>query len=228
MRFHDRLAWFLITAVALTAMLVGHACELWLESVHAFGDQQASYHHVGQGVVAELAVLLLVAVVLGIIRFLSVRAKQRSGAPDNMVPALHAIATNGLARLRYRLIGIQLVALIVTELIEQEASGYHGNLIASIAGPGHVSALVIHLAIGTLFALILYRFAQFVSKRSRVLVEAVIAFVRWATMLPSACVSAGTPLLVSRWAFSQHVSLIALGLAKRPPPAASATLAAAL
>jgi hypothetical protein len=225
MQFRDRLAWFLITAVALMAMLVGHACELWLESVHAFGDQQAQYHHVGQGVVAELAVLLLVAVVLGIARFLSVWAQQGSSATDSFMPALHAIVEDGLVRLRYRLIGIQLVALVATELIEQQASGYHGNLLASIAGPGHASALAIHLAIGALFALILYRFGQFVSKRSRVLVEAVIAFVRWATMLPSGCGRADMPLVVPPSVFSQHISLIALGLANRPPPIASASLA---
>jgi hypothetical protein len=225
MQFRDRLAWFLITAVALTAMLVGHACELWLESVHAFGDQQAHYRHVGQGVAAELAVLLLVAVVLGIARYLSVRAQQRSSASESFMPALHAIVEDGLARLRFRLIGIQLIALGATELIEQQASGYHGNLLASIAGPGHVSALAIHLAVGALFALVLYRFGQFVSVRSRVLVEAVIAFVRWASMLPSGCGRAVLPVVVSPSVFAQHLSLIALGLAKRPPPIASASIA---
>jgi hypothetical protein len=225
MRTNDRFAWLLISAAALGAMLAGHACELWLENMHAFGDQQAGYHHVGQGFVAELAIILLIAVVAGILRFVARRVHRGSAQGDNLVPALHAIASGGFTRLVCRLIGLQIFALVTTELCEQRLSGYQGNVLASIAGPGHASALAVHLLLGSIIAFAVYRFSRFAAVRTRVLLEAVIAFVQWATVRTAYDGLLRLRLAFAPSAFTRHVSLIALGLANRPPPVLSAQIA---
>jgi hypothetical protein len=223
MRTNQRLAWLLIASAGLAGMLAGHACELWLEGMHAFGEQQAHYNHVGQGLVAELAVGLLVVVVVAILRFWFSLSHRKDA--DQLVPALHAIANGSFGRLYCKLISLQLVALIMTEFFEQRLSGYQGNVLASIAGPGHASALAVHLIIGGFIALLVYTFARFVSARSRVLVDAVIAFVRWAMAYVAAGGYAGPQRVSTSSVFAQRLSLISLGLANRPPPQTSLLLA---
>ena len=224
MRTNDRNAWLVIGAAALVAMLAGHACQLWLEGAHAFGEHQAQYHHVGQGPAAELAALLFIAGAVGIILFFTrnVGAGKRSG--EELLPALHSIADGGLSRFAGRLITLQLGALLVTEFCEQRLSGYTGNVLASIAGPGHATTVAVHALIGAAVAFLLYRFARFVCARTRVLVEAVIAIVRQARGEPARDAAVRLREAFSASVFSRNLSLIALGLAKRPPPKTSATL----
>jgi hypothetical protein len=225
MRTNNRNAWLVIGAAALAAMLAGHACELWLEGVHAFGERQAQYHHVGQGPVAELALLLFIAAAIGILRFLArnVGAGKRSG--EELLPALHSIVDGGVSRLAGRLITLQMGALLVTEFFEQRLSGYTGNALASIAGPGHATTVAVHALIGTAVALVLYLFARFACARTRVLVEAVIAIVRRTGWQPARDAAVRLREAFTASVFSRDLSLIALGLAKRPPPKTSATSA---
>jgi hypothetical protein len=221
----DRLSRLLIGAGALVAMLIGHAVELAIEDAHLFGDRQAQYHHVGQSFVAELSALLLLAVAVGIIRYVAARARSRDNGVDHLLPALQTIADAGFARLAAQLVSLQLFALILTEVCEQRLSGYQGNALLSIVGPGHASALAVHLLVGAFIAFLVYRFAQFVAARTRVLVNAVIAFVRWATVQPACDLQTNPPDVHSVSVFTRHVSLIALGLAKRPPPVSNTPIA---
>ena len=63
----DRLAWFLIAAVALAASACGHALELTLENLQLFGDGRAAYAHPAQLFELEMAgtLFLIAAVAIG-------------------------------------------------------------------------------------------------------------------------------------------------------------------
>src|ERR1700736_90059 len=52
--------WPLIAALALAAMVSGHALELWLENLRVLGDGRASYAHSLQTFAIEAALVLLV------------------------------------------------------------------------------------------------------------------------------------------------------------------------
>ncbi|GEM_PF-1799134 len=224
MALRDRFAWVLITAAALAAMVAAHAVELALESAHALGDSAAPYRHVAQSSATETAVVLfLLFAAACMYRMLAhVTRGERDGDP--VLPALRMIAASGFTRIAPRLAAVQLVALFVTELGEQRLSGFHGNALGAIAGPGHASAVIVHLLIAALVTFALCRFARFASSRGSGLVEAVVAFLRHACA-PASTASTGRRLVGAPSLFARRPSLLALGLANRPPPHASVSCA---
>lgn len=221
----DRFAWLLIAATALVAMVVGHALELWLENVHAFGGRPAQYNHVAQSFVVEVAALAFVIAGAAILNRMVALASKALPRGDYLLPALHAVAQYGVARVASRLIVVQLFALLLTEFCEQRLSGFEGNGLLSIVGPGHATTLAVHLLLGSLAAFFLVRFARFASARTRSLVHAVVAFLRWVALQPDgASQFAQGPSSVPAF-FARKLCLISLGLANRPPPITSAHFA---
>ena len=221
----DRFAWLLITATALAAMVVGHALELWLENIHAFGERPAQYNHVAQSFVVEMAALAFLIAGVALVSRLVALAARSVPRGDSLLPALHAIAHNGVGRVILRLVTVQLLALLLTEFCEQRLSGFQGNALLSIVGPGHATALAVHLLLGSLAAFLLFRFARFASARTRSLVNAVVAFLRWVALQPNgtAQLPHGTSSVPTF--FARKLCLISLGLANRPPPITSALFA---
>ena len=98
MRATNRLAWPLIAALALAAMVSGHALELWLENLRVLGDGRASYAHSLQTFAIEAALVLLV-VGLALIASHVVGKVYRAGTDsDDLLPALEAVVRLGHAR----------------------------------------------------------------------------------------------------------------------------------
>jgi len=218
----DRFAWVLIGATALASMVAGHAVELWIENAHAFGESAAGYRHVAQSSSAEASTLLFVLVAAALLsRFIGLLVR-RPSRKDCVLPALHAIAEAGFVRVALSLAALQLSALFVAELGEQRLSGFQGNAIAAIAGPGHATALGVHLLIAALVALVLCRFARFASARTSDLVEAVFTFLRHAFNARVCRSGAVRRLPDAACIFTRRLSLLSLGLANRPPPLTSA------
>jgi hypothetical protein len=218
----DRFAWLLLSATALVAMIASHAIEMWLEQARALGDRAANYLHTGQGLAAEVAIAFAAVSTIAVARSLIVCARGRGQAQDCLVTALSDIARIGYGAIARRLIAIQLVSLVIVELGEERASGFTGNGLAAIAGPGHATTFGVHLIIGLLAALFLYRVARFICARSESLIDAVIAFLRWVATQPvNALPRVPHPEAVASF-FSHRSSLLALGLANRPPPFARA------
>lgn len=224
MGLRDRFAWVLITAAALAAMVAGHAVELWLESAHALGDNTAPYRHAAQSPATETAIVLFLLFAAACVYRVIAHVTRRERNGDLVLPALHLIAAGGFTRVAPRLAAVQLLALFVTELGEQRLSGFHGNALSAIAGPGHASALVVHLLIAALVTFALCRFARFATSRSSELIEAVAAFLRRA-FAPASIANTGSRLVSAACLFARRPSLLALGLANRPPPHASVSCA---
>ncbi len=217
----DRFAWLLLTATALAAMVVGHAMELWLENVHALGGRPAPYNHVAQSFVMEMAALAFVIAGVAIVSRLVALATRSIPRGDSLLPALHAIAQYGVGRVISRLVTVQLLALLLTEFCEQRLSGFQGNALLSIVGPGHATTLAVHTLLGSLAAFLLFRFARFASARTRSLVNAVVAFLGWVALQPKtgARLPQGAGSVPAF--FARKLCLISLGLANRPPPLTS-------
>jgi hypothetical protein len=212
----DRAAWILTGATALTAMLCGHAGELALEAHHAFGGRLAPYTHAVQGPAAELALLGFAAAILMIawrvVNLARGRMHQAAG-----LPALHSLACLHPLVLTARVTGIQLAALLAVESCEQHLSGFHGNVLASIAGPGHWTALAVHVFMGALFGRALWLFARYTAARTRQLVGAVTAFMRRLHADDRAGAICGAQLAPHPNPLRKP-ALLSLGLANRPPP----------
>ncbi len=221
----DRFAWLLIAATALAAMVVGHAVELALENAHALGGRPAQYSHVAQSFVVEVAALAFVIAGIAIVNRMVAMASRSVPSGDYLLPALNAVAQYGAARVAARLITVQLLALLLTEFCEQRLSGFEGNALVSIVGPGHVTTLAVHLLLGSLAAFLLFRFARFASARTRSLVTAVVAFLRWVALQPDGVSQAPQGLSSVPAFFARKLCLISLGLANRPPPITSAYFA---
>ena len=222
MRHPDRLAWPLIAAVALAASVCGHAVELAIENSHLLGDGRAGYAHTAQLFAIEVAGGLLLVALVAIGRRLWRCAVHAVADEDCLVPALDGIVRLGILRCAFALVSLQFAALIGSELLEQRWAGFNGGL-ASIVGSGHATAVVVHVFIGVLFAFALHRFSRFVCSQTRQLVGAIARFARHisAQGLPPAAGYRHVDL----WASVRGPSLLALGLANRPPPASS-TIAA--
>ena len=219
----NRLAWTLIGALALAAMVCGHALELWLEKLRVLGDGRANYVHSLQAFGIEAALVMIVCVLALIaVHFVSGVTRHNARA-DDLLPALDAIVRLGALRSVFALVGAQICALVVVELLEQHVSGYSGGL-SAIVGPGHTTAIVVHAIVGFVFALALCRVSRFVCEETRAVASALSTFLRRVIHHRDA---AGTAtrvplrLLVS----GRKLPLLALGLANRPPPATSAIAA---
>lgn len=212
----DRAAWIVTAATALTAMLCGHACELALEAHHAFGGHLAPYAHAAQGPAAELAVVGFAAAILiiawRVVNLACGRMHQAAG-----LPAFHSLARVHPLALTSRVTGIQLAALLAVESCEQHLSGFHGNMLASIAGPGHWTALAVHVVMGALFGRVLWWFARYTAARTRQLVGAVAAFMRRLHAQPRAGILPGAQR-ASHPHPLRKPALLSLGFANRPPP----------
>jgi hypothetical protein len=213
----DRLVWPLIGATALGAMVAGHAIELWLESHGVFGDGRATYVHSGQMFALELAGASLLLVAALVVRMLVRSATHARSGADCVLPALHGVARLGLLRIGVGLLSIQFGALLASELLEERWSGFTGNGIGSIFGPGHATALAVHLIIGSLAAFALLRVSRYVCAQTRALVKTVAAFLRRTRVLtqhappPGFATSAIT-------AAGRKLEVLSLGIANRPPP----------
>ena len=102
-----------------------------------------------------------------------------------------------------------------SELLEQRWAGFHGGLL-SIVGPGHATAIAVHVIVGALFALALHRFSRLVCSQTRALVGALATFARRisALAIPQRAVYRRATL----WSWARKPPLLSLGLANRPPP----------
>jgi hypothetical protein len=218
-----RLAWPLIGAVALAAMVSGHALELWLENLRILGDGRANYAHPAQTFAIETAAALFVFV-LALIAARLVRCAIKDGnGSDCLVPALDGILRLGPVRTGLALVSTQFGALIGVELLEQRWSGLSGS-VSAIVGPGHFTAIAVHVFVGFIFALALYRVSRFVHVQTRIVVGAITMFLR--RVAPERSASTGAAHLAFRGLTSgPRPPLLALGLANRPPPVASTTAA---
>jgi hypothetical protein len=223
MRPSTLLAWPLIAAAALASSATAHALELWLESMRLFGDGRANYVHSAQTFGVEAAAALFVIVLAFIARRLVRCALRARADADCFVPALDGIVRLGLMRTAFLLILTQFCALIGIELLEQRWSGFAGGL-AAIFGPGHETAVTVHLLVGLCFAFTLLRVSRFVCEQTRAIVSVIATFLRRATQFDGAA-KAAAPQLVNVWASGRKPPLLALGLANRPPPAPSAIAA---
>jgi hypothetical protein len=216
----DRFAWALIGAAAVAAMVAGHALELGLESHGLFGDTRAMYAHSGQMFALEtagVAFLVLLALVLRRLVHLATRART---AADCVLPALQDIVRLGFVRISVSLLSIQFGALLATELFEERWSGFAGDGIASILGPGHATAIVVHLIIGSLAALALLHVSRYVCAQTRTLVKTFAAFLRRAHALAQAAPPAGFATSAIA-AAGRKLEVLSLGIANRPPPITS-------
>jgi len=223
MRPSKLLALLLIAAAALAASTVAHTLELWLESMRLFGDGRAGYVHSAQTFAIEAAGALFVIVLAFIARRFVRCALQARADGDCLVPALDGIVRLGFKRIALALVGAQFCALISIELLEQRWSGFSGGL-AAIVGPGHETAILVHLLVGLCFAFTLLRISRFVCEQTRVIVGAIATFLRRAAQLDDIARPAARPF-VNVWASGRKPPLLALGLANRPPPAPSAIAA---
>jgi hypothetical protein len=223
MRTSNRLAWPLIGAFALAAMVSGHALELWLESLRVLGDGRANYAHSMQTFVIEATLVLLVCIIALIAARFASKACRAGIDADNLLPALDAVVRLGALRSALKLVSVQLCALVIVELLEQRGSGFSGGL-TSIVGPGHATAIVVHALVGLVFALALYRVSRFVCAETRAVAYALATFLRRITT-QRASVTHATRLPLRLFASGRKPPLLALGLANRPPPATS-TIAA--
>jgi len=216
----DRFSWPLIAAVALAASACGHAIELALEDLRLFGDARASYAHSVQLFTLEMAGALALVWVIATAGRLLGCALARDRRDDCFLPALDGIRRLGFGRCAASLLVLQFAALVSGETIEQAMSGYRGG-IGSIAGTGHVTAVVVHLVVGLLFALGLRRFAAFICAQTRALTDAIALFVRRVRSRLSS--PSGRYRHINLWSSVRKASLLALGLANRPPPFSFAT-----
>jgi hypothetical protein len=217
-----RLWWPLIGALALAAMVSGHALELWLENSRVLGDGRASYAHSLQTFAIEAALVLLVCALALIAGHFLSRSRRVGINTDNLLPALDAVVRLGAVRSVLILVSVQFAALVMVELLEQRGSGFNGGL-SAIVGPGHATAIIVHAVVGLVFALALNRVARFVCAETRALVYALSTFLRRATS--RAAFTPATRLPLRLLASGRKPPLLALGLANRPPPATS-TIAA--
>jgi hypothetical protein len=223
MRNINRLAWPLIGGLALAAMVSGHALELWLENLRVLGDGRANYAHSLQTSAIEAALVLLVCMIALIAARFASRACRAAIDVDNLLPALDAVVRLGAVRSALMLVSVQFCALVIVELLEQRGSGFSGGLTA-IVGPGHATAIVVHALVGLVFALALSRVSRFVCAQTRGVAYALSIFLRRVTT-DRASVATATRLPLRLFASGRKPPLLALGLANRPPPAAS-TIAA--
>lgn len=214
----DRLAWPFIWAAALTAMVCGHALELWLEGLRAFGDGRANYAHPAQTFAIEMAGALFVVALSLVVRHLVRCARRQADDVDGVVPALQSIVRLGFVRAGIVLVGSQFTALIGIELLEQRWSGFSGG-VSAVIGPGHATAIAVHLVVGLIFAHVLYRVSRFVCATERTIVVAITTFLRRLAQRRPA--RTGLRRHVNLWASTRKPPLLALGLANRPPPATS-------
>lgn len=212
----DRLAWLVIAGGGLTAMVAGHAFELWLERLHAFGGTAASYAHAAQSPAIQTALAFFVIAMLGAGgRVLALAG--RSSTSDCFLPALQGVARAGLTKVSAGLLGVQFASLTVAEFCEQRASGFHGNGLAAVIGHGHATALPVHLLVGLALAFALQRFARYASARAGAIVNAVAVFLRRVGTRPTWAPRASRFRLALHFS-GQRPCLLALGLANRPPP----------
>jgi hypothetical protein len=232
MRNADRLAWPLISAAALAAMVTGHALELWLENLRAFGESRANYSHSMQSFALEVAAILFVIVVATILWRLLQGALAKSGTSQNastasapanptdfVLPALGQISRLGAFRVACRLVFMQFGFLVASELLEQHLAGFGGGL-AAVLGPGHASAVVVHLIVGLIFAFALYRAAHYACTATPRLVGVLAIFLRrvFVQLHPTVEALRTANLAACR----RRPPLLALGFANRPPPVAIA------
>lgn len=231
----DFLAWPLIGAAALAAMVSGHALELWLEDLRVFGESRANYAHSMQVFILEVAAMLFVGVIAAIsLRFLHAtltRSKQGLQAPaawgaasgsDFVLPALGGISRLGVLRVALGLLSIQVGSLVATELLEQHLAGFGGGL-AAVMGPSHATAILVHVIVGLIFAFVVHRAARYVCAATRVILGALAVFLRRASERLRPATEALR--IANLAAFGRRPPLLALGLANRPPPIANAIIA---
>jgi hypothetical protein len=232
MRNTDRLAWPLISAAALAAMVTGHALELCLENLRAFGESRANYSHSMQSFALEVAAILFVFVIAMILLQLLQGPLAKSGTSQNaftssapanptdfVLPALGCISRQGAFRVTFGLLFMQFGFLVASELFEQHLAGFSGGL-AAVIGPGHASAIVVHLIVGLIFALTLYRAACYACAASRRLVGVLAIFLRRVFVRLHPTVEALR--IANLAACRRRPPLLALGFANRPPPVAIA------
>jgi hypothetical protein len=232
MRHPDYLAWPLVAAAALAAMVSGHALELWLENLRIFGDSRENYAHSMQAFALEVAALLFVVVVAAIVwRFaLGALTNSKSGLhefaaahavsqSDVVLPALGYISRVGAFRIAVGLVSIQFGSLLATELLEQHLAGFNGG-IAAVIGPAHATAVVVHLVVGLIFAFVLHRGARYVCAATRRLVGVLTIFLR--RVFVGVQLSVEALRIANLAACGRRPPLLALGFANRPPPVAIA------
>jgi hypothetical protein len=218
-----RFAWPLIFAVALAAMVSSHALELWLENLRILGDGRANYAHPAQTFAIETAAALFVFVVALIAARLVRCALKAGNSTDCLVPAFDGVLRLGPVRAGLALVSTQFGALIGIELLEQRWSGFSGG-VSAIIGPGHFTAIAVHVVVGFIFALVLYRVSRFVHVQTRIVAGAIATFLR--RVVPERSTSTQPAHLAFRVLTSgRKPPLLALGLANRPPPVISTTAA---
>jgi hypothetical protein len=217
--------WPLVTAFALAAMVSGHALELALENAGLFGDGRAAYSHMAQGpaglFMLGLALVALVALVVSVARSLGThRATSLSIVPDFV-----ALRRLGGSRVALLIAGMQIPALIATELCEQRLSGFAHPGLAAIFGAGHLTAPIIQLAMTALAALALASLARMSCEHADDLFRAARAIAKiFVVARPQAPRAA---LVASVFARAEHPvdHPLAFRLANRPPPAIAAARA---
>jgi hypothetical protein len=220
----DRLIWPLLAATALAAMAIGHSVELWLENLRVFGDGRSDYAHVAQSFALEIAGVLALGVIAAVIWRLFRHAAGSSGRPDFLLPALHGVVRFGFRRVLLSVVTLQIAALVLAELAEQRLSGFEGSGLPAIIGPGHATALAVHLVVGLIAAFVLYRLASFVCEQTRALVQTFATFLRWVRDQNPA-VAPSRFQRERQLGSGRKPNVIALRLANRPPPLASAFVA---
>lgn len=218
------LCWLLIGAVALGASLAGHSVQSAIESSRLFGSVQASYAHSLQTPIAYLVFGALVIAALFIARGVLEGVRDELDGGDWLVPVLDAISRIDPGRLVALVIGMQFAFLIIGELTEQTLSSYSTVGLGAIFGPGHFTAAFVHVAIGTLAALLLFAFSRAVCARARDLARFTSSIIAWMRR-PNRVGYASVLRMLAHGSKTPAPPLLARHIASRPPPVSVALVA---
>lgn len=221
---HQDVKWLLIGAAALLASLAGHAAQLALENMRFFGDVRAAYSHSLQTPLTQIALALLVIGALFIARGIIEGVREHYEDANWLVPALVALRDIPLAKLIAAVVTLQIASLTVGELTEQALSSYDGFGLTAIFGPGHLTAPFVHIAIGSLLALVLWAFAGAVCSNVRAVARLARAYIVWIAR-PAHVNCAPALRLLARRAESPAPPVLARHIASRPPPVFAALIA---
>ncbi|MBC5827043.1 MAG: hypothetical protein GIW99_05100 [Candidatus Eremiobacteraeota bacterium] len=209
-------SWPLVLAVALMAMVAGHAAELDLENLGFVADVRAGYAHVGQGFAAGISlVLFLISAVLLFRQFLAAFSV-RTTSGKAILPAADALCRLGAGRIVASVLAGQVIALVAIEVLEQRLSHYAGYGIGAVFGTGHESAVLVHISIGVFAGLVLWMLSRAACRHVGSAIEIVICLV--AAQRPG--IVGGATALRARAASARVTTPceLALRLANRPPP----------
>lgn len=216
-RIHDIARWALLIAVALVASALGHVLTFTIGPSSALAEVRP-YAHVAQGPLLDIAVILL-AVGIFIIADNALRFYGRSRRePDWLLPALSGIARRGLTITVVTVAALQFAAFTIGELAEQSAAG--AAVTGSIFGAHPLIAVAALLIVGVFSAFVLWASARWTCVHAGSFATLAEALISWLKPSRSRCTAAVIRSRIIRTVVAT-VSILALRIANRPPPAPS-------